>query len=91
MPSETQPQQIPSLWFCLTGRIIAPERYHQEVHRYGRTIRERAPRILDWYNVNEIEHWFQTNKNWCETHLTQEQILEIYTIIYPLPMAELSQ
>lgn len=91
MPSEPQPQQIPSLWFCLTGHIIAPERYHQDVHLYGRTVRERAPQILDWYNINEIEHWFQINKNWCETYLSQEQILEIYAIIYPVPMTELNQ
>jgi hypothetical protein len=44
MPSETQPQQqIPSIGFCLTGHIIAPERYHQELHCYGRTVRQRAP------------------------------------------------
>ena len=85
------PSVVPSLQFCITGHIIPPERYHQEIHNYGRTIRERAPQILDWYRTNEIEHWFNENKNWCETNLRPEQILEIYEIIYPLPMVELNQ
>ena len=85
------PLVVPSLQFCITGHIIPPERYHQDIHKYGRTIRERAPQILDWYNTNEIEYWFNENKNWCETNLRPEQILEIYEIIYPLPMVELNQ
>ena len=82
---------IPSICYCLTGHLIPPEIYHQDVHNYGSTIRQRAPQILDWYSTNEIEYWFNNNKNWCETNLTQEQILEIYAIIYPIPMWELSQ
>jgi len=82
---------IPSITFCLTGHIIPPECYHQEIHTYGRTIRQRAPQILDWYSTNEIDYWFNENKNWCETNLSPEQILEIYAIIYPLPMTELNQ
>ena len=86
-----QSSQLPSILFCLTGHIIPPERYNQEIHNYGKTIRERAPKLLDWYNVSELENWFQNNKNWCETHLKQEQILEIYSIIYPLPMTAIGQ
>jgi hypothetical protein len=71
-PLTQGPLTIPSLQFCLTGQIIPPERYHQDVHTYGRTIRQRAPQILDWYSTNEIEYWFNENKNWCETNLRPE-------------------
>ena len=94
MPSQSQQQQqqqIPSIGFCLTGWLMPSESYHQDVHNYGRTIRERAPRILEWYSTNEIEQWFNANTDWCETNLTPEKILDIYSIIYPLPMAELAQ
>jgi hypothetical protein len=84
-------QQIPSITYCLTGHLFTPELYHQEVHLYGRTIRERAPQILDWYSTTEIENWFNNYKDWCETHLSPDQILEIYSFIYPIPMAELAQ
>ena len=91
MPAEITQQQIPSLTFCLTGHIISPERYNQLIHNYGRSILVRAPQLLDWYSINEIETWFNNNKHWCETNLRPEQILEIYSIIYPIPMAELAQ
>ena len=73
---------IPSIQFCVTGHLMENEDYNQEIHTYGKTILERAPQILDWYSVNEIEIWINNNKN----ILTEEQFAEIYFIIYPIPI-----
>ena len=77
---------IPSIWFCLTGRLMRSEEYHQDVHSHGKTVRQRAPKLLDWYTLNEIENWFLENRKYCETVLTEEQLAEIYAIVRPLPL-----
>lgn len=75
---------IPSIQFCLTGRLMNNERYNQEIHNYGSTIRQRAPQLLDWYSINQIDAWTSRHKN----NLTDEQIADIYSVIYPIPIPQ---
>jgi hypothetical protein len=89
--SPTSRTIIPSIEFCITGHLMPTEKYNQLIHNYGSTILERAPQLLDWYSVNELEIWINNNKSMIEARLTIEQIAELYSILYPLPLAAMMQ
>jgi hypothetical protein len=74
-------RNIPSIQFCLTGWLDSREneKYHQDIHNYGKTIKVRAPQLLSWYSVNEIERWVNKNKHF----ITSIELEELHTILYP--------
>ncbi len=78
---------IPSIQFCITGRLMDNEKYNQAIHNYGRTICERVPQLLDWYSVNEIEIWINNNKN----NLLEDQITEIYLLFIPYQTSQIRE
>jgi hypothetical protein len=77
---------LPSIQFCLTGHLSPEERYNQEIHSYGKTVKKRAPKLLEWYTINQIINWYNQNRIFCEMVLTAIQIDEIHSILYPIPV-----
>ena len=84
--SNQSSQTIPSIEYCITGCLMQNEKYNQFIHNYRTTIRERAPQLLHWYSVNEVENWVNNNPL-IKVRLTTEKMAEIYSILYPLHLA----
>lgn len=68
---------IPSLMFCLTGHLQPGERYHQDSHSYEGLIKNRVPKLLDWYNMDTIVEWIENNRDFIDNCLSADQIEEI--------------
>jgi len=53
----------PSVFFCQTGYLPMDEKYHQDLHNYQNTIRERAKLFYSTEEIQNMEEDFKKNKD----------------------------